>query len=214
MFKKAIIKIVDILFCHVLYRVKYINKEKIDKMGKCVVCSNHSTTFEPFWIYVKTPNMWIMAKAELFKNKIIGNLFRAFNVFPIKRGQKDAKSIIHSINVLQENENAKLLIFPEGTRVKEDKERGKAKAGPIYIASKAGVPILPVYMTKNAKMFSSPRVIYGDPIEIPGDITENREEVQKYADMLLDKIYELKELDDSKKKKNKKDKKNKKNKKK
>lgn len=191
MFRKIVIGIVDFLFCHLLYRVKYVNKEKIDKMSKCVVCPNHSNTFEPFWVYVKTKNMWIMAKAELFKNKILGAFFRYFNVFPIKRGQKDASSVMHSINVLEKNDNAKLLIFPEGTRIKKDKQRGKAKVGPVYIASKAGVPIVPVYITKNAKLFSSPKVIYGDAIEIPTDIHENKAELQRYADMLLDKIYEL-----------------------
>lgn len=203
MFRKAVVGIVNFLFCHVFYRVKYINKEKIDNMGKCVVCANHSIMMEPAWLYCKTKNMWIMAKAELFKFKPVAKFFLYFNVFPIKRGQKDAKSIIHSINVLQQNENAKLLIFPEGTRIKKDKERGKAKAGPIYIAAKAGVPILPVYMTKNAKVFSSPRVIYGDPIDIPANVVEDKAEVQRYADLLLDKIYELKELDDSNKKKEK-----------
>lgn len=206
MFRKIVVGLVDFLFCHVFYRVKYINKEKIDKMDKCVICPNHSNTMEPAWLYCKTKNMWIMAKAELFKYKLVAKFFLYFNIFPIKRGQKDAKSIIHSINVLQENDNAKLLIFPEGTRIKKDKERGKAKAGPIYIAAKAGVPILPVYLTKNAKVFSSPRVIYGDPIEIPESVLEDKAEVQRYADMLLDKIYALKELDDSKKKKNKKQK--------
>lgn len=200
MFKKIVVGLVNFLFCHVFYRVKYVNKEKVENLGKCVICPNHSISMEPAWLYCKIPNMWIMAKAELFKFKLVSKFFLHFNVFPIKRGQKDAKSIIHAINVLQKNEDSKLLIFPEGTRIKKDKERGKAKAGPIYIAAKAGVPILPVYLTKNARLFSSPSVVYGDLIEIPSNITDDKAEVQKYADMVLDKIYDLKQFDSEKNK--------------
>lgn len=198
MLKKSFIWLVDLFLCKIIYRVKYINKENIDNMGKCLVCPNHSTGFDPFWVYTRTKNMWIMAKAELFKYKIIANLFKAFNVFPIKRGQKDARSLIHAINILEKNEDAKLLIFPEGTRVPKDKERGKVKIGPVYIAAKAGVPIVPVYITRNAKVFSSPKVIYGEKIDIPQNIIEDKQELQRYSDMLLDKIYELKSLESKK----------------
>ena len=134
-------------------------------------------------------------KAELFKNKLMAKIYKAYNVFPIKRGQKDAGSLLHSINVIQEHDNAKLLIFPEGTRIKKGKERGRAKVGPVFIASKAGVPILPVHITKNPKLFSKVTVVFGEPITLPENIHENKEELQKYSDMLLDKIYELKEYE-------------------
>ena len=192
MFKKIFLMCVDFVCCHFLFRIKCIDKEKIDSMGKCLVCPNHSTGFDPFWVYTRTKNMWIMAKAELFKNKIMAKLFEMFNIFPIKRGQKDASSILHAINVVERNEDAKLLIFPEGTRVPKDKERGKAKVGPVYIAAKAQVPIVPVYITRNAKLFSKVTLVYGQAIDIPKDILENKEEIQRYSDMLLDKIYELK----------------------
>ncbi len=134
-----------------------------------------------------------MAKAELFKNKIMAALLKAYNVFPIKRGQRDASSLLHSINVIENNDNAKLLIFPEGTRIKKDKERGRAKVGPVYIASKAGVPIIPVHITKNPKLFSKVVVVFGEPIVLPENVHDTKEEMQKYSDIVLDKIYELKQ---------------------
>ena len=59
-----------------------------------------------------------MAKAELFKFKPFGFILKKAGVFPIHRGEKDAKSIIHAVNVFKKGKNRKLLIFPEGTRVK------------------------------------------------------------------------------------------------
>ena len=191
MIKKGFLAVIRFLFSHVLFRVKYLGLENIQNAGKCVVCPNHSTIFDPFWVYFKSKNMWIMAKAELFKNKLLGALLKAYNVFPIKRGQKDAGSLIHAINVIEKEEDAKLLVFIEGTRIKKDKERGKAKVGPAFIASKAGVPVIPVHITKNPKLFSKVIVKFGKPIDIPQGIHDKKEELQKESNMILEKIYEL-----------------------
>lgn len=189
--KSGFLGFLNLMLGHVLFRVKYVNLEKIQNVDKCVICPNHSHSFDPFWIKFKVDNLWIMAKAELFKNKIMAALLKAYNVFPIKRGQKDASSLLHSINAIENNEHAKLLIFIEGTRIKKDKQRGKAKFGSTYIASKAGVPIVPVHITKNPKLFSKVTVIFGDPIVLPENLSENKTELQKYSDIILDKIYDL-----------------------
>ena len=191
MIKKGFLAVIRFLFSHVLFRVKYLGLENIQNAGKCVVCPNHSTIFDPFLVYFKSKNMWIMAKAELFKNKLLGALLKAYNVFPIKRGQKDAGSLIHAINVIEKEEDAKLLVFIEGTRIKKDKERGKAKVGPAFIASKAGVPVIPVHITKNPRLFSKVIVKFGKPIDIPQGIHDKKEELQKESNMILEKIYEL-----------------------
>lgn len=198
MIKKGFLGLLKFLFSHLLFRVKYVNLENMNKIEKGLVCPNHSCIFDPFWVYFKVENMWIMAKAELFKNKLLAKIYKAYNVFPIKRGQKDASSLLHSINVIEENDKAKLLIFPEGTRIKKDKERGRAKVGPVFIASKANVPIIPVHITKNPKLFSRVTVVFGEPIDVPNNIHEDKKEMQNYSDMLLDKIYELKDLENKK----------------
>ena len=193
MLKKLFLKFLQLLFCHINFRVKYIGLENLDKVDKCLVCPNHSHSMDPLWVYVKVKNMWIMAKAELFSNKFMIKLLKTYNVFPIKRGEKDARSLIHAINIVKNNNHAKLLIFPEGTRIKKDKERGRAKIGPVYIAAKAGVPIVPVYITKTPKLFSSPKVIFGEPIEVSQDIIDDKKKMQDFSNELLDKIYNLKE---------------------
>lgn len=182
-----------VFFCKIFYRVNYINKENEENLDKCMICPNHSNTLEPTWIYAKTPNLSIMAKAELFKVKIWGKILTYFGVFPIRRGEKDIKSLLHAIHVLKNNDKQRLLIFPEGERQSVNEKRGTAKVGSAYIAYKAGVPIVPVYITKNAKLFSKVNIIYGKPMYITKEIAENKEEIQKFSDKLLDTIYELKD---------------------
>jgi len=194
--KKLILGLLKLNLNHIFYRVRYINAENLKLVDKAVICPNHSSNADPFWIYFKVPNLWIMAKAELFENKLVGAVLSKFNVFPIHRGKKDAKSLIHSINVIEENEHSRLLIFPEGTRIKRNKERGRAKVGPAFVASEAGVS---VYITKNPKIFSRVYVIFGKPIEVSKDLYKDKENLQEFSDMLLDEIYKLKEKIPSKK---------------
>lgn len=194
MSKKLLVGPANFFFGHIFYRVKYYGLENLEGVDKCLLCPNHSNTFEPVWVYCKVPNTSIMAKAELFKNKLIAKLLRKYDVFPIQRGKKDAKSLIHAIKVVKDNDHSKLLIFPEGTRIKKDKERGKAKYGPAYIAAKAGVPIVPIYITKNAKFFSSPKVVFGKPIEVPSSVLEDKVELQAFSDKMLDTIYDLQKV--------------------
>lgn len=191
---RAIIRFfINIIFCKIFYRVKFYGKENVRNLDKCLICPNHSNTVEPAWIYSNNKHLCIMAKAELFENKFLAKLYKHFGVFPIRRGEKDVKSILHAINLFKDVEKRKLLIFPEGERMKVEKERGEAKVGPAYIAAKAGVPIVPVYITKNAKMFSKVKIIYGKPINVDKNLIKDKEGLKKFSDELLDKIYNLKD---------------------
>ncbi len=180
---KAIMRfLIKIFLCKIGYRVKYIGRENIRNLDKCIVCPNHSNTVEPSWIYADNKDMYIMAKAELFEN---------FGVFPIRRGEKDIKSILHAINLFKNVEKRKLLIFPEGERVKKDVKMGEAKIGPAYIAAKAGVPIVPVYISKNVKKFSKVSIIYGKPIYVSDEVSKDKEKLKEFSDKMLDDIYEM-----------------------
>lgn len=190
--RKIVKWFIRIFLCHIFYRVRYIGADKLKKLDKCIICPNHSNTVEPAWIYARSEKISIMAKAELFEKKFWNRIFTYFNVFPIHRGEHDIRSLIHAINLFKNVDKRKLLIFPEGERLKKDQDRIPAKVGPIYIAVKADVPIVPVYITKNAKLFSKVYIIYGDPINIPKDIIKDKENLQKFVDNMMDDIYNLK----------------------
>lgn len=182
-----------IYYCHVKYHVKFYNKENIKNLDKCIICPNHSNKDEPAWMYADNSHLCIMAKAELFRKKIVAAALTYFNVFPIRRGEKDIKSIMHAINLFKNRKKRKLLIFPEGERLSREIERGEAKVGPVYIAIKVGVPIVPVYITKNADKFSKVSVIYGEPIYYNESLIKDKIRLKEASDNLLNTIYELRE---------------------
>lgn len=189
---KFIVKgFIKIFFCNIFYRVKYINSDIIKKYDKCLICPNHSNTLEPTWIYVKSDNVAIMAKAELFQNKLLAKFFKYFDVFPIRRGEHDVRSLIHAINLFKDVEKRRLLIFPEGERLKENQKRIDAKIGPAYIASKVNVPIIPVYITRNVGLFSKVNIIYGEPVFIPEEVKKDKEKLKEFSNKLMDIVYDL-----------------------
>lgn len=195
MIKKVIKRImkffINFFFTHVLYRIKYSNLDKLNKFDKCLICPNHSDRFDPCFIYAKTNDLCIMAKAELFENKIIGFLFRYFDVFPIRRGEHDARSLLHAIKLFKNVDKRKLLIYIEGERMNKGEPRGTAKVGPVFIAAEADVPIVPVYVTKNPKKFSRVTVNFGDAIYIDKSKIRDKEYLKSQSESLLNTIYDL-----------------------
>ena len=59
MIKKGFLGLLKFLFSHLLFRVKYVNLENMNKIEKGVVCPNHSCIFDPFWVYFKVENMLV-----------------------------------------------------------------------------------------------------------------------------------------------------------
>lgn len=185
--------VIRFFLCKIFYKVEFVNKEIEEDIDKCVLCPNHSNKCEPAWIYANTENISIMAKAELFDNKTMAKLYNYLDIFPIKRGEHDVRSLIHAINLFKNVNSKKLLIFPEGERVKKNDGKGVAKVGPLYIASKANIPIIPMYITKDAKIFSKVKIIYGKPIYVAKDIVKDKEKLEKLATEILDTCYSLRD---------------------
>ena len=141
-----------------------------------------------------------MGKDTMWKYAWFGRLLSALGGFPVTRGTADREALRRCVAVLEGGEP--LVLFPEGER----------KAGPIvqplfdgavYVALKAGVPIVPVgiggserVMPKKAK-FVYPRkvhVIVGAPLQ-PSATTGSgrvpRSAIQKVSTELHDVLQVL-----------------------
>ena len=53
-------------------------------------------------------------------------------------------------------------MFPEGTRVQPGKE-GDAHSGAAMLATRTGVPIVPVYIPRKKKWFRKTTIVFGEP---------------------------------------------------
>lgn len=184
---------VSFLFCHVLYHVHYIHLENLKKETRCVICPNHSHVFDPTFIYPVADDVYIMAKADLFKNKLLAKLFHHYHIFPINRERTDAKSLLYSLEIFKNTKKRKLLIFPEGAVCKTEEEIGKkVRNGAVFIATHADVPIIPVFITRRPKLFSKVMVIFGEPIHLNPAIANDKVKIKEESKKLIDVIYSLK----------------------
>jgi len=103
-----------------------------------------------------------MAKEELFRNPFIGRLFKILGAFPVKRGKNDIGAIKTGLSILSKNKL--MLIFPEGTRNHTGQPLKKVKEGVALFATKAKVPVIPVFIDGEYKWLSKITITYGKPI--------------------------------------------------
>lgn len=130
------------LVYHIAYNMHFEGTSNIPEKEGVIIASNHRSYADPVLLtmYMKKPVKY-MAKEELFKNKLFAAFIRMLGAFPVKRGTGDMSVIEESTQILKRGDN--LVIFPEGTRSKENKVAG-GKTGVALIAAKAGADVLPV----------------------------------------------------------------------
>ena len=153
-------------FVRILYRLKVYGLENIPKSGGYIICPNHTSNADPVLLAITFPRqIYFMAKEELFKNKILGKLFKMVGAFPVERGKRDASAINTAEKVL--NKGEQLGLFIEGTRSKTG-DFLRPKTGCTMIAYKTKVPILPVCINGanefKVKVLKKNVIIIGTPI--------------------------------------------------
>lgn len=146
---------------------------------------------------IKTPLVFVSKKGVL-KYPVLGWWIQASGALFLERGdaRKDIEAILASIERLKGGET--LVIFPEGTRSKEDAFL-PFKQGSMKLASKSGVPIIPFAVKGTAEVFEgnhinlSPEHVYiqfGEPIilsELPKEVQMKSAE---YVSEQIRKMYD------------------------
>ena len=177
----------------ILFRTKYRNLEILDKYPKCILCSNHSRIFDPAFLYPKVKNMYSVAKSEVFEHKLFGSFLAYNGAIPIKRDMTDRAGIKNIINLINENENVRVLIFPEGGIYKEVylQNKRRCKNGAVFIAATVNVPIIPIHITVRPKFFSKVVVTFGEPFLVDVEVLKDRAKLREESKKLINYIYSL-----------------------
>ena len=144
-------------------------KENIPKDGGSLIVCNHCSMADPIWILMALgprSGANIMAKKELMEIPVLRAILRWVGVFGVDRGGADIAAVKHSLEILKNGEN--LLIFPEGTRMRPGKQV-EPKTGAALLAQRAGVPVVPVYITQKKRPFCPIRLCFGKSYEIQAE---------------------------------------------
>ena len=178
----------------IAYRIKVNGMENLPKEGAALVCPNHVHALDTVIVVVHANRkINVLAKEELFENGFLRFLAKVFGVYPVKQNSADLSAIKTSLKLLKNKEL--LLIFPEGTR------NGMAKGapvrnGPMTIAIKAGVPIVPVGINGSFKAFSKIRINIGKPMYFNEykEKVNDKEVVTKLTEELMKEIVRLRDM--------------------
>ena len=119
----------------------------------------------------------------------IGWVMEKFRVIFVNRGAHDTGAFSQCLDAL-EQEHDKLLVFIEGTRCNKDKHV-RAKTGAVRMAAGSGVPVVPVFVTRNKTPFCPIRVIFGEPYRVEHISPDDHAACQSASDALLKTIYVL-----------------------
>lgn len=174
-----------------VFRVKTEGKDNVPSEGGVIFAVNHRSNFDPVIAAMTCPRrMTFMAKAELFKNPVFGWFLKTVGAFPIHRGKGDISAIKCAFSILKDGKA--MLIFPEGTRVRNGKT-SKAQPGVAMIAHRTAAPVVPVCISGDYKWLHKITVSYGKPITLEEYAGQKLtgEETQQIADSILSEIKKL-----------------------
>ncbi len=194
MYKIAVRKI-SFVILGLLFRVKHHNRENLPADKAFILCCNHETMLDMFFIgcWIKTWIYW-MAKKELFYNPILGLALKGLGAFPVNRGKGDIDSFKTALSHLK---MGKVVgIFPQGTRLKKRKGKLRIGNGAAYLAVKTNAPILPVAIKIDFKIFGRVDVTYGKPFYVSDmEFTyEKKDILNKISKRIMSSIGQLLEV--------------------
>lgn len=135
--------------------VTVIGRENIPTDQAVLFVGNHQSNFDiPLLMgELGVPHGYI-AKVELGKIPIVSSWMKEMKcVFMDREDRRQSlQSIKSGIEILKNGHS--MVVFPEGTRSKSD-EMTEFKAGSLTLATKSGVPIVPITIDGSHKIFES-----------------------------------------------------------
>ena len=180
---------------HLLFPCRTVGLEDFPEEG-ALLCANHASGWDPILIALNLPKdarLTVMAKDQLFRIPLLGFFLKKLGIFPVKRGGNDLTAMKTAMKVL--GGGNRLLVFPEGTRVEEQGEV-EAKGGVTMMATRTGVPMVPVYCGGKHKFFRKTTIVFGKPyVPVIAGRRPTPDENRAIAQEILERIYALSEVD-------------------
>lgn len=161
-----------------LWFIKYTDTHNIPKnlKGGLLIAPNHPTYLDAFWVCAPMRRKFrFMVWDEAFDWFLIGPLIKYLGSFPVKHESSvTTQAVKEAIRTLKAGST--LVVFPEGAREFPDGKLHEFKTGPVRIAMRARVPILPVTIRggnrvwpqtiKYPRLFRRVEVIYHPLMEV------------------------------------------------
>jgi len=163
--------------------------ERMRKLSRTVVVSNHESNADPFLISYLPWEMKWLGKASLFKIPVVGWSMWLAGDIPVTRGDQESAKGAMARCAKWLDKGMPVMIFPEGTRSKTE-ELLPFKDGAFRLAIEKGADVLPVAVSgtrqslpKHSWRFARSRalVTVGTPISTQGMTLADVERLKQMA---------------------------------
>lgn len=172
----------------IFFRLSVTGSHHIPDRGAVVLVANHASFLDPIFLSIATRRWVHYWMYSSFYHSFAKPLFQYFCCIPVDEKQFLAAMKIGS-RLLEHG--VCLGVFPEGA-VSYDGRLLDAKPGALFIAQRAGAPVVPVTLIGDHDVFPRGawiprlrklRVVIGEPILIPKDLS--REEVSEKINTVM-----------------------------
>jgi 1-acyl-sn-glycerol-3-phosphate acyltransferase len=124
------------------FGIRVYHRDRLPKSGGVLVVCNHQSYLDPILAAVGMSRAFHpMARESLFRPAPFAWIIRSLYAFPVRRSSADLAAVREALRRLKGG--AVVLVFPEGTRTR-DGSIGRLQGGPVLIAARAGVPVVPL----------------------------------------------------------------------
>lgn len=136
-------------------------KEKLE--GGAIIAANHTSFLDPFIVGV---TFWYRRMHMLVAEIVMGGKFRSMLLrgvggIKIDRNIADLEAIKQAVEVLK---GGRLLaIFPQGG-IDEQDDVNSIKSGAVFMALRASVPIIPMYIRPKKHWYDRRTVVIGETV--------------------------------------------------
>jgi len=144
--------------CRLWFRIEIVGREHIPASGAFIVSPVHRSYIDTLLIMTITRRrLRFMGKESLWHYRPLGWFLSKMGGIPLRRGMAMRPTLLLAERVLETGEP--LAIFPEGTRG-EGPILKKFFDGPAYLASRQGMPIIPVGIGAARPMHRGAQIVW------------------------------------------------------
>jgi 1-acyl-sn-glycerol-3-phosphate acyltransferase len=121
------------------FQLTPVNDATVPATGAGIIISNHTTLFDPIWLYalLRRP-VYFAATEDLFRSRFLGMLIRWFGAFPKRKAASDITALRSIFSIVEKG--GLVGVFPEGVRT-WDGTRQPLFTGIAKLIRKLKVPV-------------------------------------------------------------------------
>lgn len=184
---RAILKI----FAWIAFRMESVHLPDQRPDTPLLLCPNHQSMLDIVAMIVTYPEPLVFVAKEELAHSVLGPIYKRLGTIFVDRDRVGMSTIRSILSCMEKNQP--VVIFPEGTRVKEV-DPANMKEGVSFIAQKSGAALLPVYIEADYRFRGRVRVHYRALLDQgPFQDLPKKDQRQALTTALFEAIYDRKE---------------------